>query len=94
MYTKHCRKSIHCKLLFIVLDFQITFQVKRMRKPKSEADVSESWAGEEDSSQSDSSAANSILEISGPTIPSPGPSGSFHMNRLLSFSCSIMYTFF
>ncbi|GAA6104522.1 tetratricopeptide repeat protein 17 isoform X1 [Tachysurus ichikawai] len=52
----------------------ITFQVKRMRKPKSEADVSESWAGEEDSSQSDSSAANSILEISGPTIPSPGPS--------------------
>ncbi|KAF4091063.1 hypothetical protein AMELA_G00032800 [Ameiurus melas] len=51
----------------------ITFQVKRMRKPK--AEVSESWAGEDDTSQSDSSAGQSTLEISGPTIPSPGPSG-------------------
>ncbi|XP_053473026.1 tetratricopeptide repeat protein 17 [Ictalurus furcatus] len=51
----------------------ITFQVKRMRKPK--AEVSESWTGEEDTSQSDSSAGQSTLEISGPTIPSPGPSG-------------------
>lgn len=60
-----------------------------MRKPK--AEVSESWAGEEDSSQSDSSAAHSILEISGPTIPSPGPSGVCHMNRLLSSMCSLLY---
>uniref|UniRef100_A0AAR2JH73 Tetratricopeptide repeat domain 17 n=1 Tax=Pygocentrus nattereri TaxID=42514 RepID=A0AAR2JH73_PYGNA len=51
----------------------ITFQVKRMRKPKSEA--SEGWGGEEDFPQSEPSPGHSILEISGPTIPSPGPSG-------------------
>lgn len=63
--------------LFIVLDFQITFQVKRMRKPK--AEISESWTGEEDSTQGDSSATHSVLEISGPTIPSPGPSGTCYI---------------
>ncbi|KAI5626294.1 tetratricopeptide repeat protein 17, partial [Silurus asotus] len=51
----------------------ITFQVKRMRKPK--AEVSEGWTGEDDSSQSNPSSAHSTLEISGPTIPAPGPSG-------------------
>ncbi|XP_072527603.1 tetratricopeptide repeat protein 17 [Salminus brasiliensis] len=51
----------------------ITFQVKRMRKPKSES--SEGWAGEEDFPQPESVPGHSILEISGPTIPSPGPSG-------------------
>ncbi|KAI4876156.1 hypothetical protein NFI96_017582 [Prochilodus magdalenae] len=51
----------------------ITFQVKRMRKPKSEA--SEGWTGEEDLPQSESLPGQSVLEISGPTVPSPGPSG-------------------
>lgn len=46
-----------------------------MRKPKTE--VSESWAGEEEVSQSES-AAHSVLELSGPTVPSPGPSGTYH----------------
>lgn len=55
-----------------------------MRKPKSE--VSESWAGEDESL-----AANSILEISGPTIPSPGPSGLCHSNQSLSSRCTILY---
>ncbi|XP_051560708.1 tetratricopeptide repeat protein 17-like isoform X2 [Myxocyprinus asiaticus] len=49
----------------------ITFQVKRVKKPKT--DTSESWVGE-DVRQGEPSASNSILEISGPTIPSPGPS--------------------
>ncbi|XP_030621782.1 tetratricopeptide repeat protein 17 [Chanos chanos] len=51
----------------------ITFQVKRVRKPKSQS--SESWTAEEDYPQAESSHGHSILEISGPTIPSPGPSG-------------------
>uniref|UniRef100_W5KV93 Tetratricopeptide repeat domain 17 n=1 Tax=Astyanax mexicanus TaxID=7994 RepID=W5KV93_ASTMX len=52
----------------------ITFQVKRMRKPKS--DSAEGWAGDEDFPQTESLPGHSsILEISGPTIPSPGPSG-------------------
>ncbi|XP_037547900.1 tetratricopeptide repeat protein 17 [Nematolebias whitei] len=52
----------------------ITFQVKRVRKPK--GDGSEN-AGISDESQTEESmsAGNSVLEISGPTIPSPGPSG-------------------
>ncbi|XP_051989819.1 tetratricopeptide repeat protein 17-like isoform X2 [Xyrauchen texanus] len=49
----------------------ITFQVKRLKKPKT--DTSESWVGK-DVRQGEPSASNSILEISGPTIPSPGPS--------------------
>ncbi|XP_016396466.1 tetratricopeptide repeat protein 17 [Sinocyclocheilus rhinocerous] len=50
----------------------ITFQVKRVKKPKT--DNSEGWVGEGDVHQSEPAASNSILEISGPTIPSPGPS--------------------
>lgn len=63
-----------------------------MRKPK--AEVSENWAGEEETSQSDSSAGQSTLEISGPTIPSPGPSGTCHMNQLLSSMCSTQHRTF
>ncbi|XP_066510561.1 tetratricopeptide repeat protein 17-like [Hoplias malabaricus] len=51
----------------------ITLQVKRMRKPKLEA--SEDWAGDEDIPQSASVPGQSVLEISGPTIPAPGPPG-------------------
>uniref|UniRef100_A0A8C2H6B2 Tetratricopeptide repeat protein 17 n=1 Tax=Cyprinus carpio TaxID=7962 RepID=A0A8C2H6B2_CYPCA len=51
----------------------ITFQVKRVKKPKT--DTSESWVGEGDVRQGEPTASNSVLEISGPTIPSPGPSG-------------------
>ncbi|XP_062845403.1 tetratricopeptide repeat protein 17 [Trichomycterus rosablanca] len=51
----------------------ITFQVKRMRKPKAES--SDSWTEEEELAHSDSSLAQSTLEISGPTIPAPGPPG-------------------
>uniref|UniRef100_A0A673K6P6 Tetratricopeptide repeat domain 17 n=1 Tax=Sinocyclocheilus rhinocerous TaxID=307959 RepID=A0A673K6P6_9TELE len=51
----------------------ITFQVKRVKKPK--MDTSEGWVGEGDVRQGEPTASNSILEISGPTIPSPGPSG-------------------
>ncbi|XP_057213044.1 tetratricopeptide repeat protein 17 [Triplophysa rosa] len=50
----------------------ITFQVKRVKKTKS--DTSEGWVGEADVRQGEPSSSNSILEISGPTIPSPGPS--------------------
>uniref|UniRef100_A0A673K2L4 Tetratricopeptide repeat domain 17 n=1 Tax=Sinocyclocheilus rhinocerous TaxID=307959 RepID=A0A673K2L4_9TELE len=50
----------------------ITFQVKRVKKPK--MDTSEGWVGEGDVRQGEPTASNSILEISGPTIPSPGPS--------------------
>uniref|UniRef100_A0A8C2D277 Tetratricopeptide repeat protein 17 n=1 Tax=Cyprinus carpio TaxID=7962 RepID=A0A8C2D277_CYPCA len=50
----------------------ITFQVKRVKKPKT--DTSESWVGEGDVRQGEPTASNSVLEISGPTIPSPGPS--------------------
>ncbi|KAG9335748.1 hypothetical protein JZ751_004177 [Albula glossodonta] len=51
----------------------ITFQVKRVRKSK--ADSPDGGGGEEDVQQGEPSAGHSILEISGPTIPSPGPSG-------------------
>lgn len=69
-------------LVFIM--FQITFQVKRVRKPK--GDGSEN-VGISDESQTEESMStgNSVLEISGPTIPSPGPSGNelkLHFNYL------------
>ncbi|XP_042173877.1 tetratricopeptide repeat protein 17 [Oncorhynchus tshawytscha] len=53
----------------------ITFQVKRVRKPK--ADSPEVWGSAEDTLQGETllSGGHSVLEISGPTIPSPGPSG-------------------
>ncbi|XP_018620998.2 tetratricopeptide repeat protein 17 isoform X2 [Scleropages formosus] len=51
----------------------ITFQVKRVRKPKAES--SDSVSGDEDAHQGEPSSSHSVLEISGPTIPSPGPSG-------------------
>lgn len=52
----------------------ITFQVKRVRKAKVEG--SESVSISDDSQNGDSlPGGHSVLEISGPTIPSPGPSG-------------------
>uniref|UniRef100_A0AAQ5Y9W0 Tetratricopeptide repeat domain 17 n=1 Tax=Amphiprion ocellaris TaxID=80972 RepID=A0AAQ5Y9W0_AMPOC len=52
----------------------ITFQVKRVRKAK--VDGSESVSISDDGQNGESlSAGHSVLEISGPTIPSPGPSG-------------------
>uniref|UniRef100_A0A8L0DVC0 Tetratricopeptide repeat domain 17 n=1 Tax=Oncorhynchus mykiss TaxID=8022 RepID=A0A8L0DVC0_ONCMY len=53
----------------------ITFQVKRVRKPK--ADSPEVWGSAEDTLQGETllPGGHSVLEISGPTIPSPGPSG-------------------
>uniref|UniRef100_A0A3B3YHT1 Tetratricopeptide repeat domain 17 n=1 Tax=Poecilia mexicana TaxID=48701 RepID=A0A3B3YHT1_9TELE len=52
----------------------ITFQVKRVRKSK--ADGSESASMTDDSQNEESiPGGSSVLEISGPTIPSPGPSG-------------------
>lgn len=47
-----------------------------MKKPKT--DTSEGWVGDGDGDvrQSEPTSSNSILEISGPTIPSPGPSGA------------------
>uniref|UniRef100_A0A3B5M345 Tetratricopeptide repeat domain 17 n=1 Tax=Xiphophorus couchianus TaxID=32473 RepID=A0A3B5M345_9TELE len=51
----------------------ITFQVKRVRKSK--ADGSESVSMTDDSQNEESiPGGSSVLEISGPTIPSPGPS--------------------
>ena len=58
-----------------VVGFKITFQVKRVRKAK--VDGSESVAISDDSQSGESlPGGHSVLEISGPTIPSPGPSGS------------------
>ncbi|XP_041835928.1 tetratricopeptide repeat protein 17 [Melanotaenia boesemani] len=52
----------------------ITFQVKRVRKTK--VDGSENIAISDDSQNGESlPGGHSVLEISGPTIPSPGPSG-------------------
>ncbi|KAK2919910.1 tetratricopeptide repeat protein 17 [Channa argus] len=52
----------------------ITFQVKRVRKAK--LDGMESVASSDDRQNKESlSGGHSVLEISGPTIPSPGPSG-------------------
>ncbi len=59
-----------------------------MKKPKT--DTSEGWLGEGDVRQGEPAASNSILEISGPTIPSPGPSGA--ENELPSYiTFSIIY---
>lgn len=52
----------------------ITFQVKRVKKAK--ADGADGAAGSDDSLNGESlTGGQSVLEISGPTIPSPGPSG-------------------
>ncbi|XP_029314323.1 tetratricopeptide repeat protein 17 [Cottoperca gobio] len=52
----------------------ITFQVKRVRKAK--VDGAESVASSDDGLSGESlPGGHSVLEISGPTIPSPGPSG-------------------
>ncbi|KAM3625402.1 uncharacterized protein V6R79_011527 [Siganus canaliculatus] len=52
----------------------ITFQVKRVRKAK--VDGADGVAGSDDSQNGESlPGGQSVLEISGPTIPSPGPSG-------------------
>uniref|UniRef100_A0A673BYB3 Tetratricopeptide repeat domain 17 n=1 Tax=Sphaeramia orbicularis TaxID=375764 RepID=A0A673BYB3_9TELE len=51
----------------------ITFQVKRVRKAK--VDGTESVTGSDDNQNAESMPGQSVLEISGPTIPSPGPSG-------------------
>uniref|UniRef100_A0A671Y645 Tetratricopeptide repeat domain 17 n=1 Tax=Sparus aurata TaxID=8175 RepID=A0A671Y645_SPAAU len=52
----------------------ITFQVKRVRKAK--VDGTDSVASSDDSQNGESlPGGHSVLEISGPTIPSPGPSG-------------------
>uniref|UniRef100_A0A3Q3JLQ3 Tetratricopeptide repeat domain 17 n=1 Tax=Monopterus albus TaxID=43700 RepID=A0A3Q3JLQ3_MONAL len=51
----------------------ITFQVKRVRKAK--VDGTESVASSDDNPNGESLPGHSVLEISGPTIPSPGPSG-------------------
>ncbi|CAJ1049230.1 tetratricopeptide repeat protein 17 [Xyrichtys novacula] len=52
----------------------ITFQVKRVRKAK--VDGTESVASADDSQIGEMlPGGHSVLEISGPTIPSPGPSG-------------------
>uniref|UniRef100_A0AAQ6I9N9 Tetratricopeptide repeat domain 17 n=1 Tax=Anabas testudineus TaxID=64144 RepID=A0AAQ6I9N9_ANATE len=52
----------------------ITFQVKRVRKAK--VDGIESVSSSDDSQNGESlPGGHSVLEISGPTIPSPGPSG-------------------
>uniref|UniRef100_A0A4W6EKX6 Tetratricopeptide repeat domain 17 n=1 Tax=Lates calcarifer TaxID=8187 RepID=A0A4W6EKX6_LATCA len=52
----------------------ITFQVKRVRKAK--VDGTENVASSDDSQNGESvPGGHSVLEISGPTIPSPGPSG-------------------
>lgn len=50
----------------------ITFQVKRVRKAK--VDGTESVT-DNDNQNAESMPGQSVLEISGPTIPSPGPSG-------------------
>lgn len=58
--------------------YQITFQVKRVKKAK--ADGADGAA--DDSLNGESVAGGqSVLEISGPTIPSPGPSGVAHQRQ-------------
>ncbi|XP_055084919.1 tetratricopeptide repeat protein 17 isoform X2 [Periophthalmus magnuspinnatus] len=51
----------------------ITFQVKRVKKAKAEG--SEVVGGFDEGPTSETLPVQSVLEISGPTIPSPGPSG-------------------
>lgn len=61
----------------VVVVRQITFQVKRVRKAKVEG--MESVASSDDSQNGESlPGGHSVLEISGPTIPSPGPSGTIY----------------
>lgn len=68
---------------FVVVH-QITFQVKRVKKAK--VDGTDSVASSDDSQNGESlSGGHSVLEISGPTIPSPGPSGNcvyFHYTSM------------
>lgn len=59
----------------LVAGYQITFQVKRVRKTKAD-EVDSLTIAEDGSSREEMPGAHSILEISGPTIPSPGPSGN------------------
>lgn len=62
---------------FVVVH-QITFQVKRVRKAK--VDGTDGVANSDDSQNGESlPGGHSVLEISGPTIPSPGPSGTLYI---------------
>ncbi len=63
---------------------QITFQVKRVRKAK--VDGTDSIASSDDSQNGESLlGGHSVLEISGPTIPSPGPSGTRYTCILFTY---------
>ena len=66
--------KIRDPLILVLSAPQITFQVKRVRKPKAES--ADGWIQDEGFHQGTPSAGHSILEISGPTIPSPGPAGT------------------
>lgn len=62
---------------------QITFQVKRVRKAKVEG--IEGVASSDGQDGESLPGGHSVLEISGPTIPSPGPSGTtfiFHQKTV------------
>lgn len=66
--------------MILVLLYQITFQVKRVRKAK--VDGSENVANSDDSQGGEPvSEGHSILEISGPTIPSAGPPGTTKLHQ-------------
>lgn len=57
--------------------------MKRVRKAK--ADGTDSTVSSDDSQNGESlPGRHSVLEISGPTIPSPGPSGMLHVCILLT----------
>lgn len=72
-----------CLRVFVV--YQITFQVKRVRKAK--VDGTDSVASSDDSQNGESlPGGHSVLEISGPTIPSPGPSGTTHTCILFTYT--------
>lgn len=72
-----------CLRVFVV--YQITFQVKRVRKAK--VDGTDSVASSDDSQNGESlPGGHSVLEISGPTIPSPGPSGTAHTCILFTYT--------
>lgn len=69
---------------FVVVH-QITFQVKRVRKAK--VDGIDSVASSDDSQNGESlPGGHSVLEISGPTIPSPGPSGTIYTCVLFTYT--------
>lgn len=63
-----------------ILSFwQITFQVKRLKKPKADSlDLQEPTGrnGEEGTNGENENFYQTALEISGPKIPSPGPIGN------------------